>query len=166
MGFSSIIVEGIILIAAVIASSILATAIVERTNMVNDAIKQSMKQQADSIKAKIVIVYATYDESIGLFIVYLKNVGKYPIRAIDKMDIYFGEYGKAELYVYDKDGALSPGEWSYMEISESKISNVLEPGETIKILIYNSTVVNPPYYVKIFTPYGTWDEKEFLNAPR
>jgi len=165
MGFSSVVVEGIILVAAVIASAVLATTIVEKVSIVNDAIRQSMKQQADSIMTRISIVYATYDTNIGLFVVYAKNIGKYPVIGLDKLSVYFGEYGKAELYIYDRDGALAPGEWNYVEVSGSE-PGVWEPGETIKIFIYNSTVVNSPLYVKICTPSGSWAEEEFVLIPR
>ncbi|MCD6301316.1 MAG: hypothetical protein J7L82_04520 [Staphylothermus sp.] len=165
MGFSSVVVEGIILVAAVIASAVVAATIVERVSVINDALRQSMKQQANSIMTRISIVYATYDTTVGLFVVYAKNIGKYPVIGLDKLNVYFGEYGKADLYVYDRDGVLVPGEWSYIEVSGSE-PEVWEPGETIKIYIYNSTVVNSPFYVKIYTPSGSWTEEEFVFIPR
>ncbi len=160
MGFSSIVAEGIMLVAVVIASAVFASAIVDRMSQVNEAIKMSMKQQAESMMTKIAIAYATYDDATGLFIIYVKNIGKYPILAINKMNVYFGEYGKAQLYTYDVDGMLSPGEWSFIEI-DGKKANVWEPGETLEILIYNTTAVSDPCFVKIVTPSGVYAEEEF-----
>ncbi len=165
MGFSSIVAEGIMLVAVVIASAVFASAIVDRMNQVNEAIKMSMKQQAETIMTKIAIAYATYDDSIGLFIIYVKNIGKYPITAINKLNVYFGEYGKAQLYTYDYDGSLAPGEWSYVEI-DGKKTGVWEPGETLEILIYNTTAINDPCYIKIVTPSGVYAEDEFMTKLR
>ncbi len=160
MGFSSLVVEGIMLIAVVIASAVFASGVVDRIIQVNEAIKISMKQQAESVMTKIAIVYAAYDENAGLFVVYAKNIGKYPVLAINKINVYFGEYGKAQLYTYDVDGVLSPGEWSYIEVDGEKTS-IWEPGETIEILIYNTTTVSNLCYIRIVTPSGTFAEDEF-----
>ena len=164
MGFTSVVVEGILLIAAVVAASVFAAAFLTKMGEVREAFLYSMKASVAKVKTKIVITYATYDDTQGLFLVYAKNVGQYDVLPIDKIDVYFGSLGKAGLYSYDYDGVLSPGEWNYVELS-GKRANVWEVGETVEIKIYNSTVVNPPYYVKIVLPYGESAEETFSEVP-
>lgn len=164
MGFTSVVVEGILLIAAVIAASVFAAAFLTKIGEVKETFLYSMKTSVARVKTRVVITYATYDNSQRLFLIYAKNVGQYDVLPIDKIDVYFGSLGKASLYNYDHDGVLSPGEWNYVELS-GKRANVWEVGETVEIKIYNSTVVNPPYYVKIVLPYGESAEETFSEVP-
>jgi len=164
MGFTSVVVEGILLIAAVIAASVFAVAFLTKMSEVKETFLYSMKASVARVKTKVVIAYATYDSSQGLFLVYAKNVGQYDVLPIDKIDVYFGSLGKASLYSYDYDGVFSAGEWSYVELSGKK-ANVWEIGETIEIKIYNATTIDPPYYVKIVLPYGESVEETFSEVP-
>ena len=162
MGFSSVVVEAIIMMSAVIAASMLASVIVSKVNVINDAFQTVMREKNRAMLTRIAITYATYDDTSGLFIVYATNIGSYAVSAMDKINIYFGEYGHAAFYTYDRDGILSPGEWSYIE-PEGEKPNVWEPGETIEFIIYNSTAVNMPYYVKIVLPSGSQTDEIFTD---
>ncbi len=162
MGFSSVVVEAIIMVSAVIAASVLASAIVNKVNVMNNVFQTVLKSKNEALLTKVVITYAAYDDSLGLFRVYATNIGSYAVTAMDKIDIYFGEYGHATLYTYDRDGVLTRGEWSYVE-PEGNEPNVWEPGETIEFLIYNSTAVNMPYYVKIVLPTGSYADEVFTD---
>ena len=164
MGFTSVVVEGILLITAVVAASVFAVAFLTKMGEVKDAFVYSMKANVAKVKTKIAVIYATYNNSGGFFVVYAKNVGQYDVSPIGKIDVYFGTVGKAVLYNYDLDGVFSHGEWTYTEFSSRK-AGVWEVGETIEIKIYNSTVVNPPYYVKIVLPYGESAEETFSEVP-
>ncbi len=165
MGSTSVIVEGILLIAAVVAASVFATTFLTRIGEIKDSFAYSMKANVAKVKTKVVITYTTYNDSANYFVIYVKNVGQYTVSPISEMDIYFGTLGKASLYNYDKDGILSPGEWDYVEISGKK-TGVWELGETIEIRVLNASTINPPYYVKIVLPCGVSAEEIFSKVPR
>ncbi len=164
MGFTSVVVEGILLIAAVVAASVFAAAFLTKMGEVKDVFVSTMKANVAKVKTKVAITYAAFNDTGGFFVVYAKNVGQYEVSPLNKIDVYFGSLGKAILYTYDFDGSFSPGEWSYVEFSGKK-ANVWEIGETIEIKIYNATTVDPPYYVKIVLPYGGSAEETFSEVP-
>ena len=164
MGFTSVVVEGILLISAVVAASVFAAAFLTKMGEVKDAFVYSTKANIARVKTKITVVYATYNDSEGFFVVYAKNVGQYEVSPISKIDVYFGSLGKAVLYSYDFDGIFSPGEWTYIEFTGKKV-DIWEIGETIEIKVYNSTTIDPPYYVKIVLPYGESVEETFSEVP-
>jgi len=164
LGYSSVIVEAVFMIASVIAASVFATMLVGKMNEFHDIFALTVKSRIQSIKINIAITYATYDSSQGCFLIYAKNIGKKIIIALPSADLYFGTVGSAKLYTYDRDGLFSPGEWRFEELIDS--DNYWSPGETIVFKIYNETAIDPPYYVKIVLPEGTYTEESFSIIPR
>jgi len=157
MGFSGVVVEGIILVAAVIAASVFATTFLGKVFEVKDIFVQLTKKNIERLKAKVVVVYATYDKDLGCFLVFAKNVGKVPIKPIDKIDVYFGTLGEAKPYTYSQTPTL--GQWSFVEHGSE--NNIWELGETLELRIFNQTTIETPYYVKIILPQGGIAEETF-----
>lgn len=164
MGYSSVIVEAIFTIASIIAASVFATLLVGKMNEFHDIFALTVKSKIQNMKINIAITYAAYDDSQGFFLVYAKNIGKKTIVALPSADLYFGTLGSAKLYMYDGDGIFSPGEWRFEESTNP--DNYWSPGETIIFKIYNETSIDPPYYVKIVLPEGSYAEETFSIIPR
>ena len=162
MGFSSVIVEGIILIAAIIAASVFAATFMGKVFEVKDVFTQLAKKNVERLKAKAVIVYATYDKDLGCFLIFAKNVGKIPIKPINEINVYFGTLGEARPYTYSD--TPTSGQWSFIEYGVE--NSIWELGETLELRVFNSTSVKNPYYVKIVLPQGGIAEEIFSQTIR
>ena len=162
MGFSSVIVEGIILVAAIIAASVFAATFMGKVFEVKDVFTQLAKKNVERLKAKAVIVYATYDKDLGCFLIFAKNVGKIPIKPINEINVYFGTLGEARPYTYSD--TPTSGQWSFIEYSVE--NNIWELGETLELRVFNSTSVKTPYYIKIVLPQGGIAEEIFSQTIR
>jgi len=162
MGFSSVIVEGIILVAAIIAASVFAATFMGKVFEVKDVFAQLAKKSVERLKAKAVIVYATYDKNLGCFLIFAKNVGKIPIKPINEINVYFGTLGEARPYTYSD--TPTSGQWSFIEYGVE--NNIWELGETLELRVFNNTSVETPYYVKIILPQGGVAEEIFSQTIR
>jgi len=162
MGFSSVVVEGIILVAAVIAASVFAATFMGKVFEVKDALAQMAKRNVEHFKLKVVVVYATYNNELGCFLVFAKNVGKIPVKPIEEVSIFFGTLGKAEPYYYNPSPTY--GQWTYVE--HSTVNGIWELGETVEFRIYNQTNIETPYYVKLILPQGGFAEEMFSEVIR
>jgi len=162
MGFSSVIVEGIILVAAIIAASVFAATFMGKVFEVKDVFTQLAKKNVERLKAKAVIVYATYDKDLGCFLIFAKNVGKIPIKPINEINVYFGTLGEARPYTYSD--TPTSGQWSFIEYGVE--NNIWELGETLELRVFNSTSVKTPYYIKIVLPQGGIAEEIFSQTIR
>ena len=162
MGFSGVIVEGIILVAAVIAASVFAATFMGEVFKVRDLFTQLARKSAEQLKAKVVIVYATYDRDLECFLIFAKNVGKIPIKPINEINVYFGTLGEAKFYMYSSIPAS--GRWSFVEHGVK--NNAWELGETLEFRVFNNTSVRTPYYVKIVLPQGGIAEEVFSQTIR
>lgn len=162
MGFSSVIVEGIILIAAVIAASVFAATFINKVFEVKDGLARLAKRNIETLKAKVVVAHAVYDSSLKCFLVFAKNVGEVPIKPISEVSIYFGTLGKATLYTYNS--TPSSMQWTYVEHGER--NGVWELGETLEFRIYNQSSIDTPYYIKIVLPQGEYSEEVFSEIVR
>jgi len=167
MGHATVVVEAIVMISAVIAASVFASALVTKVGELRQAVAAAIRSQVERVEIDAVATYATYDPGQSCFLVYIKNVGRYsvPYAYLPKADVYFGSTGSAQLYSYDSDGNPAPGEWSFTEALGNG-NDRWEPGETIVLRIYNSTAVDPPYYVKFVLPSGSSVEAVFSEVPR
>ncbi|OYT56714.1 MAG: hypothetical protein B6U76_02840 [Desulfurococcales archaeon ex4484_217_2] len=162
MGFSSVIVEGIILVAAIIAASVFAATFMGKVFEVKDTFTQLARKNVERLKAKAVIVYATYDKDLGCFLIFAKNVGKIPIKPINEINVYFGTLGEARPYMYSD--TPTSGQWSFIEYGVE--NNIWELGETLELRVFNSTSVKTPYYIKIVLPQGGIAEEIFSQTIR
>ena len=149
MGFSTPINEVIILIASVVlASSCSAYAIYAGTSLQGN-IMQSIDIFKRNIYIRVEIGYATINETDNpaSFVIYVKNVGSLPITDISSIDVYVGEYGKAQHYTYSADAALGSGKFKLLD---SDGDGVWEPYETATIIAYpKNNVTASVYEVKI-----------------
>ncbi len=159
MAATSVVVEGILMIAAIITASIFASTFFVKLMEMRDVMSGMARGYSERLKTSIMIIYATYFKDQGYFVVYAKNIGKSSI-FIKRMNIYFGNTTKMDLYLYNYDGIVEKGEWDYVEV-DGVSDGLWNPGETLTIYIYNMTSIEPPYTVKIVAPNGYKTEETF-----
>lgn len=163
MGSSSVVVESILMIAAIVAASVFASSFVVKLAEFKDSFNSVVRSYSDKVKTDIMIVYATYLNSTESFVVYARNIGKTSI-FIKSMSVYFGNTTELDLYTYDYDGEPALGEWDYT-IANAPDNGLWEPGETLIIYIYNVTTLTPPYIVKLVLPNGYVAQETFAPLP-
>ena len=163
MGSSSVVVEGILMIAAIVAASVFASSFVVKLAEFKESFNSVVRSYSDKVKTNIVIIYATYLNSTGSFTVYARNIGKTSV-FIKSMSIYFGNTTELDLYTYDYDGVPASGEWDYT-VANAPDNGLWEPGETLIIHIYNITALTPPYIVKLVLPNGYVAQETFASLP-
>ncbi len=152
MASASVVVEAILMIAAIITASIFASSFFTKLLELKDAMNSMVSQYRNRLKTELMIIYATYLKDRGYFAIYAMNIGKSTIY-IERISIYFGNSTLMNLYMYDYDAVLEPGEWFYEEVSDHR-DRLWEPGETIVIYLLNQTTITPPYIVKLVLPNG------------
>ncbi len=162
---TAVVVEGILMIAAVVAASVFASMLATRLFEIRDTANEMLQALNDRAKTSIMIIYATYvkTSTTGYFVVYAMNTGKTGI-VIPKLEIYLGNYTRLDPYTYAYDGTVSPGEWTYDEVYGNG-DGIWSPGEAIAIYIYNTTAIMPPYVVKIVTQNGVVSQEVFTQLP-
>jgi len=155
----SVVVEGIIMIAAIVTVSIFASTFLTKIIEMGDVMNNIAKDYKERLRTDLMIIYATYMNSTNDFIVYARNIGKSTI-FIKELGIYFGNSTRLDMYMYDYDGIPEPGEWYFTE-ADGTNDGLWNPGETLIIHICNVTTIEPPYIVKIVTPSGYSVEETF-----
>jgi len=106
MGFSLTLSEMIILIASVILASAISSYTMYMGNLVMSDVSQNVNEMRRATYVKLKIAYATIETDH--FVIYVKNVGSLPLSDYSSLDVYVGEYGKAQLYTYNNE-TQSPG---------------------------------------------------------
>jgi len=149
MGFSTTLSEVIILIASIVlASSFSAYAIYAGTSLQSNII-QNLDTFKKNIHSRVDIAYATIDETTNPdhFVIYVKNTGTLPITDFTMIDLYVGEYGRAEFYSYSEDAGVGSGKFN---LTDADGDGVWEAGETATIRAYPKTdVAGEIFEVKI-----------------
>jgi len=151
------------MIAAIVAASIFASSFVVKLAEFKDSFNSVMRSYSDKVKTNIMIIYATYLNSTGSFVVYARNIGETSV-FIKSISVYFGNTTELDLYTYDYDGVPAPGEWDYSTVN-SPDNGLWEPGETLVFYIYNVTTLTPPYVVKLVLPNGYVAQETFAPLP-
>jgi archaellin len=136
MGFSLTITHIIMVIAAVVLASAFVASALYTSSMVQSEFTQGVNEATTTIGTQIEIVYATTNTTGNtVFVLYAKNTGKFPINDFTHIDVYAGEYGKAQLYSYNQSAGIGSGEFT---ITDTNGNSVWEPRETATIHIYPS----------------------------
>ena len=152
MGFSTTISQVIILIASVVlASSFSAYAIYAGVSLESNIV-QNLDTFKRNVHTRVDIGYATIDETTSPkhFVIYVKNTGILPITDFSTIDLYVGEYGRAELYVYSRDAQPGSGRFNLTDVDED---GVWEPAESVTIRAYPKENVTAQIYEVKIVPY-------------
>ncbi len=160
-GISAPITEALLLLVGITIAVVLGLALLSKTSILQSRFTSVIADVSRSVSERMSFVYATYNSSGGYFIIYLKNVGSQPIHAIDRATLIFGNSTSALFYEYNESGG--PGTWRYVELMRK--NHVWDPTETIAVIVYNSTTIEPPYYFKFTTYSGASVTGEFSDIP-
>ncbi|MEM3970957.1 MAG: hypothetical protein QW736_07030, partial [Fervidicoccaceae archaeon] len=156
MGESTTITHALLTIAAITIASIFAFVMLTKISALNSSISQIIYSNVNNMENSITIIDFYYNSSNQSFVVYVKNTGNADISPgfASMTDIYLGTYGFGPI-LYTYSSTPSPGHWTYIKL-QPDIS--WKSGETIIMLIFNTTSISPPYSLKIVLPGGVGGE--------
>lgn len=158
-GISAIVIESILIIAGVTLAVIFSSTVMSKFSEFQSRFAATTSEAIQGMSERLTYVYGTYSSSNGCFIVYIKNVGNYPVYSLERASVIFGSIGAATYVPYSDSANSGCGCWTYDEFSIH--NGVLDPSEVVAIKIYNSSTIEPPYYLKFTTSKGTSVEAEF-----
>lgn len=156
---SNVIAEALLIIVGVSLATALASVALSRVSIIQSRLASLTADLIQALSERLVYVHALYDESRGCFVVYVKNVGRYPVYPIDGFTVLFGGPSGVSYYGFSASPSRGCGCWGYAELGLS--NGVIEPGELVALYIYNATAVSPPHYLRLVTAKGTPLEAEF-----
>ena len=154
---SSVVSEGIILIAVVIAAATISQVFLSSIGGLQQGSIALNEKLSDKMKTEIAILKAVNTSSTKVK-VWIKNVGSstMPLGSVKGGDILFGELGNFEYLTYNESGSG----WDYA-ILGSTDSN-WQPSETIEITVTSaSAFVKGDYYFSFTTYNGVNEELIF-----
>ncbi len=156
--------EALLVIVGVVLALLLASTVFSKISLFQSKIDVLSSELSRAMSEKFSYVYATFNETDSSFIIYLKNTGAYPIYGIEEFTVVFGSVGSALYYPYSASATTNSSSWKYIELGNR--NNVWDPGETLEIIIYNSTTLDPPFFFKLTTANGNSVQVEFSLTPR
>jgi archaellum component FlaG (FlaF/FlaG flagellin family) len=154
---SSVVSEGIILVAVVVAASMISFTFMTGIYDIQSSTITSTKEIGDTIKTSVKIVHAV-NISDTTFKIWVKNIGSTSIHEteIELCDLYFGEVGEFQIYHYDPTGTG----WNYTILGDS-ISR-WQPQDTLEIeLTLGASASKGDYFVSFTTHNGVKDDGYF-----
>ena len=161
---SNIISETYLVVAAVIAASVLGGAITFGTMTISDSMKAAWLDANERIKVSVDAIFAFGDPNESVAQVFVKNTGKrcFQDGEIKFSDVFFGPRGNFIRVPFEESG--SPPRWTYIIVNDDG-DNIWEPGETIKIEIYwTGNLGSSDYYFRFVTPFGRSTEIIFTTG--
>ena len=163
MGFSVTLSEMIMLIASIILASAISSYTVYVGNLVMSDVSQNVNDMRRSTYVKLEVTYATTESDH--YVIYVKNVGSLPVSDYSSLDVYVGEYGKAQLYTYNETAPL--GCYNLTIVGDDG-DGVWDPGETARIDAYPSGGIPAgaaAFEVKLVPLRGVGDSYLFSPPP-
>jgi len=164
MGFSVTLSHMIMVIASVTLASAFCAYAFYTGNVVQNELTQSISDAKSTTSLQLEIVYATVDNSTNPahFVVYAKNVGNLPLNEFTYLDVYAGEYNRAQLYTYNMTANSGSGKFN---LTDANGDGVWEPRETATLRVYpTSTITGSIFEAKIVPSKGIGSSYPF-SAP-
>lgn len=159
-GVSGAIVEALLIIVSVSVATILASTVLSKLSEFQSRFTVVSSESLQGLSERLAYIHATYDPSNECFVVYIKNVGSYPVYAFDRATVLFGGSGSNINYVpYSNSPSPGCGCWEFKEFGV--VNGVVDPTEVVAIKIFNSTPLDPPYKFKLVTSKGTIISADF-----
>ncbi|MEM0090360.1 MAG: hypothetical protein QXF84_03320 [Nitrososphaerota archaeon] len=130
---TSFISEAIIMIAAIVATSVFATTFMSGLYAVSDANKFAISRMEHELKTEVKIIFAA-PVSETVIKVWLKNVGQsdIPSELIGLSELFFGSKTSFQHIPY---GGVSLPRWYYEFVNDVDDDGRWDPSETIEITI-------------------------------
>lgn len=163
MGFSVTLSHIIMVIASVCLASLFSAYAFYAGNLVQNELAQNVNNYKIMVNIRLEIVYATLNATTTPphFVIYAKNTGNLPFSDFTSLDVYVGEYGKAQLYTYSETANLGT-----FKISTADGDNVWEPRETAVIRVYPiSSVEGVVFEAKLVPSKGIGSSYLFPAPP-
>lgn len=160
---STVISEAYLVIASVIALSLISGAVLLNLQEIRSAQVDSTRVLKDRIRVDVRIVFATSVQGSSTAYVWVKNVGAEGIAStlVPQGDLYFGPAGGARYVPYDETGSTAPS-WSFRIVNDVDGDGRWDPGETIEIVVlWDSPLGAGDYYVRYSAYTGDYDEYYF-----
>ena len=154
---SSIVSEGIILVAVVVAASVLSVTFMSSIADIQSSTLSSTADIGDAIKTSVKIIHVVKTGNNEAK-VWVKNVGNNPIYdgEIERADLYFGEAGSFVHMTYAPSGVG----WSYILLGDT--TDKWNSQDTMEITVTTSAVLlTGDYYVSFSTHNGIRDDEYF-----
>jgi archaellin len=163
MGFSVTITHIIMVIASVVLASAFVACAFYTGNVVQNEFNQGVSDAKTTIDTQVDIVYATANTSEPYaYVIYAKNTGKLPISDFTFLDVYAGDYGKAQLYTYSATASAGSGTF---RVVDANGNGVWEPRETATIYAYpTGSIDNTVLEARIVPSKGVGSDYQF-SAP-
>lgn len=158
-GISNIVIEALLIIAGITLAVIFSSTAMSKLSEFQSRFSVISSEVIQSASERLAYVYATYSPADGCFIIYVKNVGSYPVYSLERGSLIFGSVGSGTYVHHSGSATYGCGCWNYVEYGV--VNGVLDPSETMAIKVYNATAVIPPYYFKFVTSKGTSISAEF-----
>ncbi len=150
---STVVVEGLLIVAGIVAASVLAGAVINKIGAFDSTFTMSANNQKNILLTKIKVIYATNSETDKADI-WIKNIGAAPITSPETTDVFFGEIGQVQRIPYN---TTSTPTWNFTEPLD-----VWGKQETVEIEIFNDVdFASNTYSATIITPNGVEDEHVF-----
>jgi archaellum component FlaG (FlaF/FlaG flagellin family) len=163
MGFSVTITHIIMVIAAVVLASSFVACAFYTGNVVQNEFNQGVTDAKTTIDTQLDIVYATANTTApSVCVIYAKNTGNLPISDYTFLDVFVGEYGKAQLYSYNPTATTGSEKFT---VTDANGDGTWEPRETATIYAYPSgTMAGSVLEAKIVPSKGVGSDFLF-SAP-
>jgi len=154
---SVVISETYLVIAAVIAASVLGGAVWASGLNLSDALRANSGFILERGRSSVDVIFAFGRSAVSTARVWVKNTGEksYHPDEIKLADVFFGPRGNIARIPYGTAGAPR---WSFT-IANDDGDDVWERGETLEITVYwTTTLGNNDFYFRITTHTGATDE--------
>jgi len=153
VGFSVTLSHIIMVIASVTLASVFSAYAFYTGNSVQNELMQNVNDAKRMNNLQLEIVYATVDNSTNPqphFVIYVKNIGCLPLNDFTYLDVYVGEYGRAQLYTYNSTADSGSGQF---KLTDASGDGVWEPRETVTIRAYPSSTVEGVMFEAKIVPF-------------
>ncbi|MCS7124407.1 MAG: flagellin [Candidatus Bathyarchaeota archaeon] len=164
MGFSLTLSHIIMVIASVCLASVFSAYAFYTGNLIQNELAQNVNNYKITVNIRLEIVYATINNTTTPphFVIYAKNTGNLPFVDFTFLDVYVGEYGKAQLYTYSETASSGSGKYS---ISTANGDNIWEPRETAVIKVYPTGNVEGIVFEAKLVPSKGIGSSHLFSAP-
>ncbi len=144
--------EALLLIAAIIATAIVASIVIYSASMLSSRIETHAQRTSEILNTIVVLLGIVYNESSGCYSAYLKNVGTTPICNLENSSILFGNTTYIVYLTYSPSPVAGCTCWGYVELGN--VNKLWDPEEVVKLILCPPVTIDPPYKLILVLPNG------------
>lgn len=164
MGFSVTLSHIIMVIASVTLASVFSAYAFYTGNSVQNELMQNVNDVKRRANLQLEIVHATVENSTdpSHFVVYIKNIGSLSLSNFTYLDVYVGEYARAQLYMYNATSDPGSGQFN---LTDANGDGAWEPQETATIRVFPSSEVDGVVFEAKVVPFRGIGSSYLFSAP-